>query len=379
MIDLGPLGLDRGGHLLLRRALAAAPDVEVRGTHPDLDLHLRVLARRWGLTLRGRTLVGPLRTRWDGAERAGDSAAPVRQPPAAWGLALRGAAVEPGGPTRTFRWADADVVWSGDAARMYAAAAAAQWDPSAAIPWDAAFDLPDEVEDAVVQLMTYLVENETAALLVPARFLAGVHPHFREILQVLAIQMADEARHIEVFTRRIGLRGRAPGLSTAGGRASLDTLLDEPDYALAAFLLSVLGEGSFLALLRFLERHAPDPVTEAIARLTATDEARHVAFALSHLERHVTRDPDLRRRLAAAVHARHDALRHTSGLNEEVFDALVLLAAGGWAPDQLAAGWDAVVALTAEMDHARRVRLRRLGFADAEAAALSELHTRNFM
>ena len=35
-----------------------------------------------------------------------------------------------------------------------------------------AADLPDAAEDAVVQLITYLIENETAALMVPARFVA---------------------------------------------------------------------------------------------------------------------------------------------------------------------------------------------------------------
>ena len=39
-------------------------------------------------------------------------------------------------------------------------------------------------------------------------------------------------------------------------------------------------------------------------------------------------DPTLHARLATAVHRRHDALRDTAGLNEEVFDSLVLLAAG---------------------------------------------------
>jgi len=89
---------------------------------------------------------------------------------------------------------------------MYAQAAAAQWDPAKVVPWDAEFELPEEIEDAVVQIMTYLVENETAALVVPSRFVAQIHPHFREVMQVLAIQAADEARHIEVFTRRALLK-----------------------------------------------------------------------------------------------------------------------------------------------------------------------------
>jgi len=57
-------------------------------------------------------------------------------------------------------------------------------------------------------------------LIVPSRFVAQLHPHFREVMQVLAIQAADEARHIEVFTRRALLKSREPGLSTAGGQAS---------------------------------------------------------------------------------------------------------------------------------------------------------------
>jgi hypothetical protein len=262
---------------------------------------------------------------------------------------------------------------------MYVEAVAAQWDPATSIPWNAPFALDGEIETAVVQVMTFLVENETVALLVPARFLSRIHPHFREILQVLAVQAADEARHIEVFTRRALLRRERLGLSTAGGQASLKTLLDEPDFALASFLLSVLGEGTFLSLLTFIRDHAPDPVTRACAELSARDEARHVAFGLAHLERHVGRDPALRSRLAAAIRERHDALAQTAGLNDEVFDALVLLAAGSSDIRTIEKGWNAVIELQCDMDAGRRRRLRRLGFDEREAEELSALHTRHFM
>jgi hypothetical protein len=78
---------------------------------------------------------------------------------------------------------------------------AAQWDPASAVDWDAEIGLPPEVKAAVVQVMTYLVENEQAALVIPAWLLARVHSHFREVQQLLAVQAADEARHVEVFTR----------------------------------------------------------------------------------------------------------------------------------------------------------------------------------
>jgi hypothetical protein len=382
-VDLQDLGLDEGGHLLIKRALQSADHVTVRGTAAslatDLPAWCRAQGHRIGVADRGYAVARSPHDRWRHAERAGEVDRASDYAPARWGLAARGALVEPGAPDVGLPLADKVDIWADEAARLYAQAAAAQWDPATAIPWTAPIDHPDEVEDAVVQVMTYLIENETAALLVPTRFLGRLHPHFREVMQLLAIQAADEARHIEVFTRRARLRRNTLGLSTAGGQASLASLFDEPDFAIASFLLSVLGEGSFLSLLWFLRDHAPDPCTREVARLAAQDEARHVAFGLAHLGRHVAEDPSLRGRLAAAVERRHGALANTAGLNAEVFDSLVLLAAGDWSPAALRRGHAAVVELVRDMDAGRRQRLLRLGFEPANAEALSALHTRNFM
>jgi hypothetical protein len=395
-VDLADLGFDRGAALLVKRALRIAPEGEaitVCGRALDLYMHLRAWCRDEGhefirsdvdpgcaVVVKGSADA----ERWSGAERAGHAdplaeAAVVNHPPQRWGLAARGALVESGSPEFHFALAEKAEVWSPDAVRIYAQAAAAQWDPATAIPWDTEFDLPDEVEDAIVQIMTYLVENEMAALIVPSRFIAQLHPHFREVMQVLAVQAADEARHVEIFTRRALLKRHDPGLSTAGGQASLQTLVDEPNFAVASFLLSVLGEGTFLSLLWFIEKFAPDPITARVCRLAAQDEARHVAFGMSHLREHINAAPSLLGELANAVHRRHEALRHTAGLNAEVFDALVLMAAGSWEPENLGHGHDEVAALIESMHASRKKRLIHLGFEAGEAEELSFLHTRNFM
>lgn len=382
-VELGDLGLDEGAHLLIERAFTTSASITVHGTSSTIAIDLPAWCRALGHRIEHdglgayRLERGP--DRWHGAERAGILATPVEHAPARWGLAARGALVEAGAPELDLPLASRREVWADEAARLYAQAAAAQWDPATAIPWDAPIDHPSEVEDAVVQVMTYLIENETAALLVPARFLGRLHPQFREVMQLLAIQAADEARHIEVFTRRARLRRDLLGVSTAGGQASLASLFDEPEFAIASFLLAVLGEGSFLSLLWFLRDHAPDLCTREVARLAAQDEARHVAFGLAHLQRHVTEEPSLRDRLAAAIERRHTALAHTAGLNAQVFDALILLAAGSWEPAALRRGHAAVIDLQREMDMGRRQRLVRLGFAQETAASLSALHTRNFM
>ncbi len=396
VVDVGALGLDGGAHVLVRLALdehKPGDEVGVRGTHPDLAADLVTWCRMQGhqCVSRGESdCVAVIRrgaaswSAWRGAERSGEpdaraEGAIAARPPASWGLAARGAVVEPGGPEPEFRLDLRDELWTDRAGALYAQALAGQWDPAVAIDWTETIHHGAQIERAVVQVMTFLVENEEAALVVPARFLGQVHPHFREIQQMLAVTVADEARHIEVFTRRATLTGSELALSTAGGRASLQTLLDEPDFATASFLLSVMGEGTFVSLLGFLERHAPDPVTRRVARLTCQDEARHVAFSLAHLERHVGVEPELRARLARAVEQRHRALQGTAGLNDDVFDALVLLAGGAPTPEGVALGWQRVQVLQREMADSRRARLNRLGFTPDESDVLSSLHTRNFM
>ena len=405
-IDIEELGFDRGAHLLIKRALSGSAVGErlgIRGRDAALAVHLRAWCRAQGheiiwpemppaeatttesspliaWVVRGSAPEG----RWRGAEQAGLPDSLVQgavndHPPATWGLAARGARVEAGGPEFFFGLNSKEQVWAEGIPRLYAQAAASQWNPTTAIDWDEPFELAPEIESAVVQVMTYLIENENAALLVPARFIAQIHPHFREVMQLLAIQVADEARHVEVFTRRALLRGSELGFSTVGGQASLKTLLDEPDFTLASFLLSVLGEGTFLNLLWFLQQHGPDPVTRRVAQLAAQDEARHVAFGMGHLQYQISKNATTLGRLAAAVDRRHEALAHTAGLNEEVFDALILLAAGDWSPDAIAKGFSEVQRLKQEMDADRQARLIRLGFPADEAADLSALHTRNFM
>ena len=301
-VDLGALGFDSGAHLLVKHALSGVEvggSVTVRGTAPGWQAQLSAWCRSQGHAMEaeaGRDDAVRVRRGSAQAGRWRDDLPPGHSDPDAddaiaasaqprWGLAARGAAVEAGAPEMHFRLSERDELWNESAASLYRQAAAAQWDPEQ-IDWDNAPVLPDEIEDAVVQVMTFMVENENAALVIPARFLGQLHPHYRELQAALAIQIADEARHIDVFTRRIRRHGREPALSTAGGQESLKSLMDETDYSVASFLLSVLGEGTFVSLLKFIQAEAPDPLTRQIARYAAVDEARHVAFGVLSLKEH---------------------------------------------------------------------------------------------
>jgi TusA-related sulfurtransferase len=295
------------------------------------------------------------------------------------GFAPRDARVEPGGPAYPFTLVERDHVAPPEVRSLYDQAVGAQWEAARDIPWDTIGRLPDAIENAVVQVMSFLAENELSALYVPARFLPRIHPAYAEVAMFLATQLADEARHIDVFQRRARRAAGVPAISSAATARSLLSLMESEDFTEATFLLSVLGEGTFLDLLRFVEEHAPDPATAELCRRARVDETRHVHFGLAHVRHALQHDPALFARLEGAVRRRAATLHGVGGVPAPLQDALILLAARGTDPRAVARGHDDFRALLDTMHEARLRRLRHAGFSDEQAALVSGLHTPNFM
>jgi hypothetical protein len=162
-------------------------------------------------------------------------------------------------------------------------------------------------------------------------------------------------------------------------RRSLLTLYELEDFTEASFLLSVLGEGTFLDLLRFVERHAPDEATAELARRARTDEARHVHFGIAHVRHALAADPALFHRLEAAVRRRAATLPASGAVPAPIQDALTIYAARGDDPPSVARGHEAFRELIGEMFAARVTRIETAGFTHEQAEILSGLHTPNFM
>jgi hypothetical protein len=281
-------------------------------------------------------------------------------------------------PTRHWRFSRRDAVWADDLGELVDQASAQQWDASRDIPWDAAQGLDDTTERAVAQVMTFLAQNEYAALYVPAGFLPQVNPQLVELVLWLGSHIHDEARHIEVFTKR-SLAGGHHGYALASTELSLSTLLDEHDFTSSSLLLNVLGEGTFLDLLRFIENHAPDAATAAAAKLAHRDERRHVHFGISNIKRAIAIDPDAVGPLVTAAEARAAKLVSLSGLSPVLVEALTIMAARSIQPADLSDAAADVRALTQTMERNRLRRLQACGFSNATARHLSDLHTPNLM
>ena len=304
--------------------------------------------------------------------------APPPDPDPVAGFAPLQAVPEAGAPTRRWRLSRRDAIWADDVGELVDQASGQQWDASRDIPWEAAHGLDDTTERAVAQVMTFLTQNEYAALYVPAGFLPHVNPQLVEVVLWLGSHVHDEARHIEVFTKR-SLAGGHHGYALASTELSLSTLLDEHDFTASSLLLNVLGEGTFLDLLRFIETHAPDAATAAAARLAHRDERRHVHFGISNIKRAIGIDPDMVGSLVAAAETRAAKPVSLSGLSPILVEALTVMAARSLQPADLSAAAAEVRTLMRTMERNRLRRLQACGFTAATARHLSDLHTPNLM
>lgn len=161
---------------------------------------------------------------------------------------------------------------------------------------------PEDRERLVTTLCNYCV-GESAALEASSGLVRLAPNHHSRVF--LATQVVDEARHLEVFMRRMEDLGvedpeaEIPRRANAGldaFRRRLLDLVDRGDWDAAVFAQNVLLESMEDTVFRFHEATA-DPVTKAVLAGVVADERRHLGFGENDLGRRLADDPEGRRRL----------------------------------------------------------------------------------
>ncbi len=175
-------------------------------------------------------------------------------------------------------------VWLKNAAGLYEEALQRQWSSATDIPWETIKPLPDDVERAVGQFNTFLSDVEFGAGDVPGKWVARTSPDYQEPRLFLITQIADEARHLDVFRKRALANGGGLLLSTydptVGGIVSLD---HSRDFSEMSAKLHIMTEGPVLTIFRVGEMIAYNDAEKRMYRLAAQDESRHVAFGVMHM------------------------------------------------------------------------------------------------
>ncbi|MBM3140415.1 MAG: hypothetical protein FJZ92_09470 [Chloroflexi bacterium] len=260
-------------------------------------------------------------------------------------------------------------IWLKNGAQLYEEAVQRQWSSAVDIPWETLEELPDEIERAECQLATFLTEVEFVAGDVPGKWIAETTPDYYEPRMYLITQIMDEARHLDVFRKRALANGGGLMLQVSNSTAAGGVIDSARDFTEMSARLHISGEGSVLSLFRMGERMSYNDAEKAIYRLAASDESRHVAFGVMHLQYLAQTDPERREEvhsyldeielgLVAAANGQNPAARGTPSNA-----ALTVLLGGGTDPASLREGQNILLAVRQRQvkEYVQRIRVAGLG------------------
>jgi len=255
-------------------------------------------------------------------------------------------------------------VWAYKVASFYEEAMSRQWDATTYIPWSDLdkYERPQEVEIAFAQLCTFFTEVEMIATDLPAKWMWRMNNQFHEVKHFIASQAIDEARHAEVFRKRVLAGGVGLMQALPQAEHSLKAILDGDSYSEASAFMHLLAEGNVLTMFRFSEYISPTPVDKRIFQLVMQDEARHVSYGMQHLKWIIDHSPERKEQLHLALDEAETF--SISQFDSALFEAMIVLAGKGTKPDQIKRGIEVVGTLQVKQIEEYFGRLRRAGFED---------------
>ena len=169
-------------------------------------------------------------------------------------------------------------------------------------------DLTEADKDSLITTLCNYCVGETAALEGASGMIAIAPNRHSKIF--LATQVADEARHLEVFLRRLRDLGVTDPEAEIERRANptlqvfkrrLLELVKAGDWSAALLAQNVILESMEHAAF-LVHATTADPVTAQILNGVMKDERRHLGFGENDLGRLLSEQPGNRRRLADIRH-----------------------------------------------------------------------------
>jgi len=277
-------------------------------------------------------------------------------------------------------------VWLRNGSQLYEEAVQRQWSSATDVPWHTLEELPDDIERAECQLATFLTEVEFVAGDVPGKWIAYTTPDYYEPRMYLISQIMDEARHMDVFRKRALANGGGLMAQLDRGGAAVGVIDSARDFTEMSARLHISGEGSVLSLFRMGELMSYNEAEKSMYRLAASDESRHVAFGVMHLQYLAAADPDrkaeihgyldeIEMALTAAADPQNPAVRGTDS------NTSIAILMGGGADDQsLEDGQQMLLAVRQRQikEYMQRVRVAGFGdrFEDGRANPVLEQYVR---
>ncbi len=171
-------------------------------------------------------------------------------------------------------------------------------------------------------MLSQFLHGEQGALLATAKIVQGVP--WEEAKWYAANQVADEARHVEVYHRYLTEKlGVSFGVNRHL-RVLLDEIISDSRWDMTYLGMQIMVEGLALAAFGMMRLQWPDePLIQDITTRIMADESRHVAFGVLSLEHLYTKElsaAELKEREDFVIDATH--LMRDRLLMEDVYERM---------------------------------------------------------
>ena len=171
-------------------------------------------------------------------------------------------------------------------------------------------------------MLSQFLHGEQGALLATAKIVQGVP--WEEAKWYAANQVADEARHVEVYHRYLTEKlGVSFGVNRHL-RVLLDEIISDSRWDMTYLGMQIMVEGLALAAFGMMPLQWPDePLIQDITTRIMADESRHVAFGVLSLEHLYTKElsaAELKEREDFVIEATH--LMRDRLLMEDVYERM---------------------------------------------------------
>jgi len=288
-------------------------------------------------------------------------------------FAPRGAELPDGLPDLQPEVSHKSEVWAHNTEGYYEEAMTRQWNATVDVPWQelSKHELPDEINRAYAQLLTFLTEVEMIATDVPAEWIGKLNNNFVEVKNFMATQVMDEARHTEVFRKRALTTGYGLMKASPQNEMALKLIRDSDSFAEMSLALHLAGEGFVLTLFRFSEYISPTEADKKMFRLVMQDEARHVGYGVQHLKWVMRHFPEKRE----VIHKHLDEVENLlfgGGYAVEVTEPFIILAGKGLKQENLERGTVITMLFQLKQMEEYFERLDKCGLS--ERRRMSKLH-----
>jgi hypothetical protein len=150
--------------------------------------------------------------------------------------------------------------------------------------------------------ISQILHGERASMLCASKIMLASEDQAEK--NCAALQAADEARHIEVYTKVLAKIGPEVAISPSLDRL-LYNIIEDNEPGVVSLGLQIMVEGLALAFFKNLAAYSQNPLVRKVVELVIRDEARHFAagqMSLCQLHKQLT-EAELRRREDYVVEA----------------------------------------------------------------------------